>query len=298
MELRHLRYFVAVAKNLSFTRAAADLRVAQPALSRQIRQLEDELGVRLLDRDRRSVSLTDAGRVFVDEAEKILRQSDDAVRAAKASRTTAAGHMNLGYVWGLFHTIAPAALAGLRLRQPGATVNLFDMTAAEQRRALADGAIDAGFIGFAEDARGKGLSGRKIGESELMLVLPADHPAARRNNVELKSLEQELFIAISETTYPSAAHCLDEACADAGFRPRTLQAAERGYTVLGLVAARCGVALLPESLRAMPHAGVVFRHLVQRPKRDLYVAWNRGRASPLLDGLLAQFAGPADEQRH
>jgi DNA-binding transcriptional LysR family regulator len=288
MELRHLRYFAAIAKHLSFTRAAKELRVAQPALSRQLRQLEDELGVKLLERNQRSVALTIAGQAFLDEAQKVLRQSDEAVRVAKTSTHEPSAHLDLGYIWGLFHTITPAALAGLRQKWPDVTVNLFDMNAEEQRAALAAGKIDAGFIGFEQDTEGSGLARHRIGKSEFMLVLPDDHPLVAHDCVSLADLSRELFIAVSERTYPSAASCASDICLEGGFRPRILQAAERGYTVLALVAARCGVALLPASLAAMPHTGVEFRPLVQRPARELYIAWHRDRSSPLLEALLAE----------
>lgn len=290
MELRHLRYFAAVANHLSFTRAARELRVAQPALSRQIRQLEDEVGVRLLERNQRSVALTQAGRAFLDEARKLLRQSDEAIRVAKNSASVPSGHLDVGYVWGLFHTLAPTALARLRQKYGEVSLNLFDMNAQEQRAALASGKIDAGFIGFEQDAHGTGFANRRIGSIEFMLVLPDDHSMASAPAVSLEALASEFFIAVSETTYPSAAHCASDICAEAGFRPRVLQAAERGYTVLGLVAARCGVALLPASLSALPHPGVVFRSLVQRPNRGLYMAWRSNHTSPVLECLLAELA--------
>lgn len=295
MELRHLRYFAAVANHLSFTRAARELRIAQPALSRQVRQLEDEVGVRLLERTQRSVALTQAGRAFLEQAHKLLRQSDEAVRIAKSSAATPSGHLDVGYVWGLFHTLAPTALARLRQRYAEVSLNLFDMNAQEQRAALLSSKIDAGFIGFEADADSNGLAKRCIGHIEFMLVLPDDHPMAHAPRLSLESLASEFFIAVSETTYPSAAHCASDICADAGFRPRILQAAERGYTVLGLVAARCGVALLPASLADMPHPGVVFRSLLQKPTRGLYMAWRSDRTSPLLETLLADLGvdGPS-----
>src|SRR5438876_130356 len=114
MELRHLRYFAAVAEKLSFTKAAQKLRVAQPALSRQIRQLEEELGVKLLERNRRQVALTEPGTAFLAEARAILQQSEQAVRLAQATSQSSRGVLTLGYVWGLFHSFVPALLAEFR----------------------------------------------------------------------------------------------------------------------------------------------------------------------------------------
>lgn len=296
MELRHLRYFAGVAEALSFTRAARKLRVAQPALSRQIRQLEEEVGARLLERDRRTVRLTEAGRVFLAEARSILAQSAQAVRAARAARQPGCGSLNIGYIWGMFHTLAPAAVARFRRDFPDASVNLFDMTATQQAAALAEGRLDAGFIGYAGEADGAGLAKRKVGSCALVAALPASHPAARRRDVALEDLARELFFVISEENYPSAARCVMQACAQAKFRPKILQVAERGHTILGLVAGNCGVALLPDPLRALPHPGVVFRPLANSVTSDLFVAWLPGHASPLRDAFL-NCAGPPSLER-
>src|SRR5262245_21644149 len=163
MELRHLRYFVGVAQELNFTRAARKLRVAQPALSRQIRQLEDEVGVPLLERNRRGVHLTDSGRAFLAEAQSLLEQSEQAIRVAQATRQGAKGPLNLGYVWGLFHSLVPAAVERFRRQNPDVAVNLFDLTATQQAEALVQGTLDAGFIGFTHEADAAGLAKQKVG---------------------------------------------------------------------------------------------------------------------------------------
>ncbi len=286
MELRHLRYFVAVAQELNFTRAARKLRVAQPALSRQIRQLEEELGVQLLERTRRRVALTQAGRAFLDESKGILKQSEEAVRRTQAAGRSGNGQLKLAYVWGLFHSLVPGLLARFRGDFPAAAAHLFDLTATEQARAVKEGSIDAGFIGFAHEADATQLAKQKVGNCQFLAAVPRHHPAARQPKLALESLAAELFIAISENSYPGAWHIVAAACGRAWFRPRVLEAAERGFTILGLVAGNCGVALLPESLQALPHPGVVFRPLIDPPQGDLYVAWNPNRMSHLLEAFL------------
>ena len=291
MELRHLRYFVAVADKLSFTKAAQKLRVAQPALSRQVRQLEDELGVKLLERSRRAVALTDAGSAFLCEARALLLQSEQAVRMAQTAGQPGRSVLNLGYVWGLFHTLVPATLAPFRAAHPAVAVNLFDLTATEQASALLDGRLDAGFIGFAQEADMARLTKLKVGSCDFMAVLPKNHAASRKSKVSLATLAKEFFIAISEQNYPGAAQFVLQACKGAGFQPKILQAAERGHSILGLVAGNCGVALLPEPLRALPHSGVTFRPLTESPKRELFLAWNPNRVCPQRDwfvGLLSR----------
>ena len=288
MELRHLRYFVGVAREGNLTRAAARLRVAQPALSRQMHQLEEELGVRLFDREARGVKLTPAGHAFLAEAEAILTRSDKAVRVAQTSEQRAAGRLEVGYVWGLFHSLAPAWLARFRQHRPNVAVNLLDLSATEQAAALREGRLDLGLIGFAFEADAARLSKRKIGECVFMAALPAAHPQARKRSLPRSALAGECFVVISEQTYPGAAHVLKEACRQAGFRPRILQTAERGFTLLGLVAGNCGVTLLPESLQALPHPGVVFKPLADPPRGELFAAWKARTPSPLVAEFLQE----------
>jgi LysR family transcriptional regulator, benzoate and cis,cis-muconate-responsive activator of ben and cat genes len=284
MELRQLRYFTTVAHELNFTRAAAKLHVAQPALSRQIKQLEEELGVTLLERDKRKVSLTASGETFLTEARSILAQADQALSHMRSGRGKA---LNIGYVWGLFHSTAPAALHRLRASEPSLALNLFDMTASQQSSALAAGRLDFGFIGTALEAESAALEKRQIGRCEFAIVLPERHPCARRGAVNLAALASELFLVISDDHFPGASRVMHQACEVAGFRPRVLQTAERGHTLLGLVAAGCGVAILPETLRALPHAAVLFRRPVQPIAADLFLAWRRGLEQTLIDRFLA-----------
>lgn len=281
VELRHLRYFVSVADELNFTRAARKLHVAQPALSRQVRQLEEELGAALLVRDRRRVELTPAGVAFLAEARAILERSDRAVRLIQDSERPSGGILNIGYVWGLFHSLVPAAVHRFRAQFPEVAVNLFDLSATDQAEQLVAGRLDAGFIGFAEEADEVGLEKQTIGQCRFVAALPAGHPAAAVAEIELAGLKNDLFFVISTKTYPGAARVVAQACAGAGFKPRILQAAERGHTLLALVAGSCGVALVPESLQALPHDGVVFKEVRNPPQSPLYLAWMGGERSNL-----------------
>jgi DNA-binding transcriptional LysR family regulator len=289
MELRHLRYFVAVAQELSFTKAAQRLHIAQPALSRQIRQLEDEMGVVLLERDRRSTRLTETGQAFLTEACALLAQSERAVHVAQKVGRAGFDRLNLGYVWGLFHSVAPNLIAQFRQRFPEVSVNLFDLTAIEQAEALRDGRLDAGLIGFALEADAAKLAKRKIGSCTFVAALPRNHWAARKSKVALSALVDDFFLMISEASYPGASRVVAEACRQAGFRPKILQAVERGYTIVGLVAAGCGVALLPEPVSKLPHDGVVFRALADPPRGDLFLAWSAARRLASRDAFLSLF---------
>lgn len=287
VELRHLRYFVCVAETLHFTRAAALLRVAQPALSRQVRQLEQELGVALLERDRRHVRLTAAGITFLDEARRILAHSQDAIRAAQSAAQPFRGTLHLGYVWGLFHTSLPRWVHDFRIHHPEVAVHLLDLSTPEQVSALKQGRIDLGFVGFETGSRPDGLTRRTLGECAFVAALPEAHRSARRRHIELKDLVGDLFFCISEESYPGAARRVRDAFDAAGVQPRVVQSAARGHTLLAMVAAGCGVALVPETLAALPHPGVVLKPLRPAPAGPLDVAWSAARPHPLREAFLA-----------
>jgi DNA-binding transcriptional LysR family regulator len=286
MELRHLRYFAAVAGELTFTRAAQKLHVAQPALSRQIRQLEDELGVPLLERSHHAVRLTKAGRAFLAETLDLLRQSEQAIRIARKSGEPGDPPLNLGYIWGLFHAFLPPVLKRFRRHCPDTPVHLFDLPPLAQARDLLEGRLQAGFIGFAHEAEAAGLSRHKVGSCTFVAALPANHPAARRATVALADLAGDLFLGISTETFPGASRHVTEACLRAGFRPKILQMVERGFTIMNLVAGRCGVALLPASLKALPHPGIIFRPLADPPVADLFLVWRAHTDHPALRQFL------------
>lgn len=291
MELRQLRYFIAVAEELNFTKAAARIHIAQPALSRQIRQLEEEIGALLLERGKTGLLLTPAGRGFLVEAQAIVAQGERAVAAARGAGDQ--GPLNVGYVWGLFHSFLPPLIGRFRAGFPEVAVNLFDQTAVEQAEALRAGRLDLGFIGFAHEADAAGLEKRNIGSCGFVAALPESHPAARKKGLRIADLAEEFFFVISEANYPGASIFILQACRDAGFRPKILQAAGRGHTILSLVAGNCGVALLPATLGDLPHPGVVLRPLLSAPRAELYVAWNKAKACPSRDKFLEQWPAPA-----
>ncbi|HEV8542762.1 MAG TPA: LysR substrate-binding domain-containing protein [Verrucomicrobiae bacterium] len=282
MELRQIRYFTMVARELNFTRAAGKLHLAQPALSRQIKQLEEELGVALLIRDKRSVRLTEKGAAFLAEAEAILAQASRVMERMQASPGK---ELKIGYVWGLFHSLVPAALQRFREVSPETAVSLLDLSSLEQASLLGSGKLDAGFIGFAFEADAAALQKTKIGRCNFVIALPKGHALARRSSVDLRNLAQEFFLLISDQHFPGASQVMREACHAAGFQPRVLQTAARGHTILNLVAANCGIALLPAPLRELPHDGVVFRAPTKPISADLFLAWRSGLDKDVLKQL-------------
>jgi DNA-binding transcriptional LysR family regulator len=285
MELRHLRYFVGVAEALSFTRAAEKLRLAQPSLTRQIHNLEEELGVRLLDRSRNQVSLTEEGKSFLMDARRLVALSLESVKAVQRFSRGESGQLNLGYLFKFNFDLLPSTLATFYQICPEIAVNLFDMTPAEQLRALEARKIDLGFVGLRPPAAGKNITELEwecVARHNVAVVLPAQHPLARKRQIKLSDLKSLFFVAMSEQTHPGSRAWLSNLCQGAGFTPRILQDVELESGLMTFVAEGLGVTLAREQLKNLPHPGVVFRPLATAAKADYWIGWHRGNHSKAL----------------
>ena len=284
MELRHLRYFVAVANELNFTRAAESLRLAQPSLTRQIHNLEEELGVRLLDRTKNQVSLTEEGRRFLVDARKLVSLSVESVSAMQRLSHGDNEKLNLGYLFKFNFSLLLPSLTAIYQKYPDISVNLFDMPPAEQLRALKAKKIDLAFVGIRPEIDFNGtaeLVWERVGQDEVVAVLPKSHPLARKTKVLVTDLKSSFFVTMSEQTHPGTRNWLSNLCKEAGFTPRILQDVELESGIMTFVAEGLGVTLAREQIKKMPHEGVVFRPLTGVKKADYWVAWhkeNRSRA--------------------
>jgi DNA-binding transcriptional LysR family regulator len=276
MELRHLRYFVAVAENLNFTRAAAKLHLAQPSLTRQIHNLEEEIGVRLLNRSKSQVALTEEGRAFLLDVRRILALATESVQAVQRLSRGETGQLNIGYSSNFNFELLPQTLGAFRRTFPHVALNLFDMTPAEQFRALETRKIDLGFVGLRPPASTRGLQWESIGGHRTVVVLRANHPLARKRHVKLAELKSMFFVGMSEKTHPGFRDWLCETCRPAGFTPRILQDAEWEPALMTFVAEGLGVTLAREHIKRLPHPGVAYRPLTPPVKTDYCIAWNRG----------------------
>jgi DNA-binding transcriptional LysR family regulator len=282
MELRHLRYFVAVAEDLNFTKAAAKLHLAQPSLTRQIHNLEAEIGVRLLSRSQNRVSLTEEGRSFLADARRILALATESILAVQRLSRGETGQLNIAYLSNFDFELLPETLGEFRQTFPHIALNLFDMTPAEQFRALEARKIDLGFVGLQPPATAAGLQWESIGKHRTVVVLPAKHPLAGKRQVNLGALEAMFFVGMSERTHPGFREWLNRTCQQAGFTPRVLQDAELEPSLMNFVAEGLGVALAREHIKKLPHPGVAFRPLVPPVKSDYCIAWNRNNDSRAL----------------
>jgi DNA-binding transcriptional LysR family regulator len=285
MELRHLRYFVAVAEELNFTRAAEKLHLAQPSLTRQIHNLEDELKVRLLDRTRKGVALTEEGRRFLVDARRLVTLSLESVKAVQRFSRGESGQMNLGYLFKFNFDLLPATLVTFYQTCPEIAVNLFDMSAAEQLRTLEARKIDLGFVGLQPPAANKNvasLAWECVAHHNVVVVLPAAHPLAKKSKIKMSDLKALFFVAMSEESHPGSHHWLSGLCQQAGFTPRILQDVDLESGIMTFVAEGFGVTLAREQIKNLPHPGVVFRPLETAIKADYWIAWHRENRSKAL----------------
>jgi DNA-binding transcriptional LysR family regulator len=284
MELRHLRYAVAVADELHFARAAARLHISQPPLSQQIRALEDEIGVQLFERTSRRVRLTDAGAAFIAEARRTLASADRATDAARRAARGETGRLAIGYVSSASYELLPAILRGFRRITPDAVLVLEEMSSAEQSRALAAGTLDLGFVRRPPPVE-RHLAATLVLRESIVLAVPRDHPLARRRAVPLRQLSREAFIIYPVRPRPSWADAALELCRAAGFEPRIVHEALEMVSALSLVAAGIGVALVPAAVRAVRRPGVVFRPLAPAPSTEVLLV----RRDEPPAGLIARF---------
>ena len=282
MELRHLRYFVAVAESLNFTKAAAKLHLAQPSLTRQIHNLEEEIGVRLLNRSKSHVGLTEEGRSFLIDARRILTLATESVQAVQRLSRGETGQLNIAYLSNFDFELLPETLAAFRQTFPHVALNLFDMTPAEQFRALEARKIDLGFVGLHPPAANRELQWESITRHRTVVVLPVNHPLARKRQVHLRELKTMFFVGMSEKTHPGFREWLSQTCQPAGFAPRILQDAEVEPALMTFVAEGLGVTLAREHLKKLPHPGVTFRPLAPPVKSDYCIAWNKDNDSRAL----------------
>lgn len=288
MELRHLRYFVMSAEELNISRAAARLRVSQPAVSRQIHDLEDELGVTLFDRDPAGLQLTPAGENFLPHARDILRRTREAVDRLGAFRAGSAVRLSVGYIaLSLAGTLTPA-LRRFAERFPDVPVDLVELAPTEQTAALRDKRIDLALLGNPCPGVEEEFAVRRIAAAPLAAVLPDHHLLALRKKIRVAELSGEKFIGFCEKTFPDRNHIIIEACRQAGFTPCIEQVASNPSAALALVASGKGVTLMPGEASHLAHPQAVFIRLqAPAPSAISAVVWRRDDARPELAALIA-----------
>jgi DNA-binding transcriptional LysR family regulator len=287
MELRHLRYFIAVAENGGFGRSARLLHVAQSAISEQVRDLEDELGVALFDREKRRIRLTRYGEQFLEDARAVLASAEKAVANVRKSIRGEIGTVTIGFFVGGTGTFFPSIIKEFRRRFPSVQVSLVEMAPGQQNRALQIGEIDIGFTRSVQPGDAAMLRSEHFQTEPICAVLLRNHPLAGKRNIFIRELANEQFI-LNDRNYSSAT--FDKAialCADAGFSPKLGAMATVGPGVIALVEAGAGVALLPRGSRTLTSDQVVFIPLAdQAATIDLVIAWSQQNESPVIHSFL------------
>jgi len=282
MELRHLRYFVTLAEELHFGRAAERLHIAQPPLSQQIRQLETELGFELFYRTKRKVGLSEAGEVFLVEVQQIFRQLEQAIILGRQVSRGEIGQLVIGFVSSAAYNILPDFLLQFRNKNPSINLELHELTTDEQLRRLKSGRIDVGFVRLPVDENT--YDSKIIFQESLAIALPSNHSLANQDKVSLQSLMEESFILFPRFLAPGLYDAIVSFCQQVGFSPRVTQEAIQMQTIVSLVAADMGVAIVPESLQNLRRTGVVYKYFVEEtPQVSIAMIWRKNDFSVILN---------------
>lgn len=289
MELRHLRYFVALAEELHFGRAARRLAISQPPLSVAIRQLEESVGAQLFERNSKAVRLTAAGQALQVSALALLRDAEDASLEARQVAQGSAGRLRIGFVGAMLYRGLPQALTRFQAAHPAVRVTLAELNSGEQMAELLHDRLD---VGFAHTRRvPTELQCRLLVSEPFVACLPAGHPLARKRKVAVASLRDEAFVLFSRSASPDYHERILALCGDAGFRPEVRQEVRHWLAVVSLVSQGMGVGLVPDAMRHCALPGAVFRPLEGlNTLSEAYGVWPAASPNVLVPRLLDELA--------
>ena len=290
MELRHLRYFVAVAEELNFTRAAERLHMAQPPLSTQIRLLEEELGARLFDRDKRRVDLTQAGRQMLVRARAILAAADDAVKQTRRAAVGEIGELQLGYAASaMFTELLPASLRSFRKALPNVELVVHEMTSRDQLYAIHGRQLDVGILRKPDMPIPPGVRMEAWYTASLVAAIPKNHPLAKKPAISVTDLRDQALIAYPRDSGVGLYWRVIDLCVKAGFQPRIVRETREASVMMGLVSAGIGIAIVPADTQCIRLEGVVYRRMQGREAFSaLHIAYRSADRNEHLLALLAE----------
>ena len=290
MELRQLRYFIAVAEELHFRRAAARLHISQPPLSQQIARLEEELGCRLLNRTRRRVELTSAGEAFLRDARAVLEELDVAVATARRIESGQAGLLRVNFVGSALLSIVPGIIQRFRRGRPNVEIELRERSTLDQLRVLAGGLVDVGLVRPPIEAD-ESLTAEVVMRERTVAAIPSDHPLAQRSRISLRTLAAEPLVLFPREQAPGFHDLLTGKLAASGRSPHVVQYAPEMTTIIGLVAAGIGLSPVPASVARLGLEGVTYRPLTGAPDTELLAVTRTGDDSPLVAAFIAEARG-------
>jgi LysR family transcriptional regulator, benzoate and cis,cis-muconate-responsive activator of ben and cat genes len=288
MELRHLRYFIAVAEERNFSRAARRLQIAQPPLSQQIQQLERELGVSLFDRESRPIAVTPAGEILLEQCRPLLKRLDDLESRLHLMGSGAVGALAVGFISSSMYKLLPPILKQFMEKYPGISLELRELTSLEQEEALRERSIDVGFIRGV--SRVDGFVNRQLLEEPLVVAVPESWRLAGRKSVALKELRREPFVIFPVKPDPGFANFVKAQCINVGFEPTIVQEVNELQTALSLVASGIGLSLMPGSVRMLQRVGVTYLALREpAPRTAISIIYREGTIAPVLKLFLEEF---------
>jgi DNA-binding transcriptional LysR family regulator len=287
MDLKHLRYFLAVAEELHFTRAAARLNMSQPPLSQMINRLEEELGFKLLERTKRKVLLTDAGKVLLVESRAILARAEFAVQHAERAARGDVGHLKVAFIpWAEFTTAFSDVFRAFGERHPDVTVEFHSMLGSTALAELGEGRVDVAFLATPPDPP-RGMNHKLVLSDSLVVALPARHPLARKRVVPMKLLAGEPQIVVAPDRIGSLYQLIDSLCRKAGFELRARHVIDHPQTTLALVAAEAGVSLVPGSYENVKRPGIILRPIRPTARVNMIAAWKPDEKSSVVRAFLS-----------
>ncbi|HEX6565010.1 MAG TPA: LysR substrate-binding domain-containing protein [Chthoniobacterales bacterium] len=294
LELRHLRYFIAVAEELHFSRAAERLHIAQPPLSQQIRKLEQYIGHPLFTRNSRTVVLTQAGEVLLARSRYLLRRLDDDLEAVRRVGRGEIGTLTVGFIGSAMLTALPALIGSYRKRFAKVDLRLRELTTSSLVDAIRQGAVDLGFLRDAGPT--EGLIVENVLAERFVIALAKQDPLANRSKISLAELRGEPLILFARELGPLAWDKTIGLCEASGFRPTIVQDAPEWLTVLRLVSSGLGFSIAPACVATIQTPGVVCRELTKCPiSTNIELAWRSDHTSPIMEAFLAEarkmFAG-------
>jgi DNA-binding transcriptional LysR family regulator len=292
MELRHLRYFIAVAEELNIRRAATRLNISHPPVSRQIQDLEQEVGVALIIRGKRGVTLTQAGLVFLAEARAIVAHAAQAIADAREAQRGMAGRLRISYSIGYLAPSLAHAIKQFRERFPKVKIDIHQFDPRQQMEALQRNHVDIAYVGLRFHALQEHIHFECIQQVEVHVALPVGHKLLRERKIALAALADQAFVSLGGVFYDYRSW-LEKLCAGAGYRPKIVHEADTSSTMFGLVSAGFGIALLP-ALHDPPASEIEFRPISpELPKFDFNVAWRRDDTSPALWHFIEMIRQPS-----
>ncbi|MEZ2126633.1 MULTISPECIES: LysR substrate-binding domain-containing protein [unclassified Sinorhizobium] len=294
MDLKHLRYFIAVAEELHFARAAARLNMSQPPLSQMINRLEDSLGFKLFERTKRKVVLTEAGKVLLQHSRSIIARADFAVQNAERTARGDVGHLRVAFIpWADFTPLFSDVFRRFGERHPEVVVDFHSMPALAAVTALEEHRIDIAFLSTPPEPP-EGLSTQSVLSDSIVLALPEKHPMAERDAISLRLLASEPQIVVAADRIGSYYQMIEAACNQAGFNLQAKHIIDHPQTTLALVSAGVGVSLVPASYENVRRPGIIYRPLETSITVRLVAAWNpedNSRVVAAFLGILRDIAG-------